>query len=508
MTIGVPVAPSNASSQRAFLSANALLITLVLFKLGMHLATNWRYGFHRDELYYIACGLHLAWGYVDHPPITPLLARVAVGMFGLSLPGLRLFSALAGAGIVLLAGLMARALGGGRFAQALAALAVIAAPLFMVTNTLFQTVPFDQLCWVLSAYLLIQLLKTGRPHIWLLLGVVIGIGLLTKHTMLFFAFGLGVALLLTPERRWLRTRWPWLAALIAGSLFLPNLLWQAANGWPTLEFLRNNNANVRADSSAIDFLLGQLILIGPLNVPIWIAGLSYAFSRRRQQYRLLGWIYLVVFVSLFALRGKPYYPGPAYPMLLAAGALQCEQWVRHSRRSWLRPALLTLVIVGGLVPVLAVLPILPPATFVRYGLYNVNKEYIELLGWDDFLAQMRAVYQQLTPEERARATLFTANYGEASAINLFGGLYGLPHAISGHNSYFLWGPGDATSDVVFAIGFTQQTTLTALFADVRQVATITNAYNAPNEELGAPIYICRKPKQTWQEVWGKVKHYS
>ena len=303
-----------------------VLLVLAALKLALHLATNWQYGFHRDELYYINGGMHLGWGYVDHPPLTPLLARFATALFGLSVPGLRLFAALAGVGVLLLAGLLAREFGAGRLGQALAALAVLLAPLYLVTNTMFQTVPFDQFWWLVIAYLLARLIR-GDARLWLLIGLVGGVALETKYTVVLLGLGLAIGLVATPLRAHLRRRWLWLGLALAALIAAPNFVWQIQNGFPTLEFIRNNSADARADSSRLGLLAELLILAGPALLPLIIAGFVFFWSRAHRQRRVFGWICIIVLAIVIGGQAKAYYAGPLFALLFAGGAAQVEPWL-------------------------------------------------------------------------------------------------------------------------------------------------------------------------------------
>ena len=486
----------------------AIVLALALVKLLVHLATGWRYGYHRDEMYYVIGGRHLEWGYVDHPPFTPLLARMATTVFGESLLGLRFFSALAGAIVVVLAALLARELGGGRFARGLAALAVLASPMYLGANGMFQTVSFDQLWWVLGTLLVVRLLRTEDPRLWLPLGMVVGVGLQTKHTMALFGAALAVGLLLTPQRAWLRTRWPWLAAALAFGIVLPHLLWQVANDWPTLGFLRNSNADVQEETGRLGFVLWQALLIGPLALPIMGLGIRRLFAADGGRYRALGWLCAAVFGALLVLGGKPYYVGPLYPLLLAAGAVGVERLSRRSPRPWLRPAAGALLAVNGLLPLPILVPLLPQDTMVDLKLFDFNADLAEMVGWPEMVQQVAAVHRGLPEAERTGAAIFAGSYGEAAAIDVLGEAHDLPPAISGHNSYWLWGPGAAADARVVVAVRVRPETLSALFRDCRPAGTITNAAGVDNESLGVPIHVCREPVRPLSELWPELKRYG
>ncbi len=380
---------------RRFTTPTVILFSLAALKLALHLLTNGEYGFHRDELYYIVGGQRLSWGYVDHPPLVPLLARVMTSLFGLSVAGLRLLPALMGAVIVFVTGLLARELGGGRFAQALAPLAVVASLIYLLTNTLFQTVTPDQLAWVLGCYLLLRLLNGANARrTWLLLGTLLGVALLAKYTIVLFGLGALAGLLLTPTRLQLRTPWPWAAAALALLIAAPNLLWQLNNGFPTLEFLINNNANVGADQSRLEFLLLQIPLVGPLTFPLLLAGLYFFFSPTGKPYRLLGWIYAAVMLALLAVNGKIYYPAPLYPMLFAAGAVWLERLVARRRWAWLQPTAFGATVASGLICAVIALPILPVRTFVQYQDAFPHNDFAEMFGWPELVQTVADAYAE------------------------------------------------------------------------------------------------------------------
>ncbi len=482
----------------------ALVLALGGVKLLAHLLTASRYGFHRDEFYYLAGGRHLAWGFVDHPPVAPFLALVSTELFGATPAGLRVLSALAGTVAVVAAGLLARELGGGRFAQVLAALAVLCAPLFLIANTVHQTVPFDLLWWLLAAYGAARALRTGSLRAWLGTGFVLGIALLTKYTVLLFGLGLLVGLLATPVRTQLRTPGPWVAALVALGLFLPNVLWQLAHGCPTLEFIANNSAN--ADTTLVGFLAIQPLLMGLPGTALWLGGLAWFFSPAGRPYRALGWLVLTVLVVLVLVGGKDYYLGSAYPIGFAAGAVGLEALVRRRGWRWARPAALVAVVVLTLPLLPLALPILPVEPMVRYRLHEVVENYAEELGWPELVGTVTDIYDGLPPEEQARAAIFTANYGEAGSIDLLGPAR-LPTAVSGHNSYHAWGPPPDSTTTVIALGFSEEY-LRHFFAEVEVVATTTNPYGAENEEYGATVWLCRRPFEPLSRDWADRYHYD
>lgn len=480
------------------------LAALGAVKLVAHLLTNPSYGFHRDELYYLVCGRHLAWGYVDHPPLTALLAAAAEAVFGVSVAGLRLLPAVCGAIIVVLAGLMAREMGGRAWAQGLAAAAVLASPVYLLTNGLFQTVTFDQLAWVACTFLLLRIFRTGRRGLWLGVGLAAGVGLLTKHTILLFGFGLVVGLVLTRQRQQFRLPQLWVAGVIAALLALPNVFWQVGHGWPTLEFMANSSARAAAEFPLPAFLGLQIIFIGAVSVPLFVAGLVFLFGRQGERFRVVGWICVSVVALLAWLGGKPYYPASIYPAILAAGAVATEALA--ARRNWrrLRYAVPAVILLGTVPTLWMTLPVVPRETFAARQDAWPHKEYHEMFGWQDLAAQVALVYDALPDEDRRRASLLTDAYGEAAALELFGPALGLPRVASGHDSYYFWGPPD--SDVVVAVAWSGEY-LERFFADVRKVAPVTNALGIRNEASAKAIFVCRNPRQPWNTLWPLLRGF-
>ena len=502
---------------RKYLGPALVFGGLPAVNLAFHLATLHGYGIFRDELYYLACGRHLAWGYVEFPPLIAVLARAVTSLLGESLFAVRLLPALAGAALVLLTALIARDLGGGRFAQFLAGLAVIVTPCWMSQHHILNTNAFDPLFWGGCAWLLIRILKTGDSRYWLGFGAVAGLGLLNKHAMLFFGFGIVLGLLLTPARQVFRQRHLWLGGALAFLIFLPHLVWQIRMGWPTLEFLENAVKYKNAIFTPWQFFASQLMLTGAA-VPVWIAGLWFFFRPRGRPYRSLGWTFLIVYVTLFVLRGKGYYLMPIYPMLLAAGAVLLEEAAAPPRRHWLRRALTAAMLVTGVIAAPLAVPLLPVETFIRYaavvGIQYVDERhqmgrlpmfYADMFGWQNMAEQVAAVFHQLSPDEQTHTAIFGQDYGQAGAIDYFGPRLGLPHAISGHNNYYLWGPGPVDPQVVIVIGG-GGTGARKLFADVQPAGLIVDP-NAMPYESNLTIWVCRRPKISLREYWPHLKHY-
>jgi hypothetical protein len=517
--------PQNADPARVAAGGRQGLHPVVWLLAGLgvliHLAFNAQYGFFRDELYYAACGQHLAWGYVDHAPLAPFLARGTRLLLGDSLRALRFLPALSASAKILLAAWIAREMHGGKFAQILAAIAVLLAPIYLTFDNFFSMNAFEPVFWMAAAVIVLRILNGGDRRLWLPFGVVVGLGVLNKHSMLFFASGLLLGLLVSPLRRELANRWVWVGVLAAVLMVLPNLLWEIRNHFPTVALLHAVVGTKYTTISPWDYILQQTLLTNPLATPIWVAGLWFVFRNRiGKKYAVLGVAYLTVLAEMLLLHGKIYYLAPAYGMLFAAGAVWIEMRVdslRHSR--WLSLITLPLVTGGALALPLAV-PVLPVEAAIKYNrFWDVKAVHVEnvpqgdlpqlfgdMMGWEQQVSAVASVYNGLLPADRQNAAILGYNYGEASAIDYFGKQYGLPEAISGHNQYGLWGPRGNSGQVVVAIGFTQAQ-LQKDFGDVRPAVAISPAYAIP-EESHLTIYVCRRPRASLQELWNQLTYYN
>ena len=494
-----------------------ILLGLAAARLVLHFIIGSGYGIFRDEFYYLACGARPDWGYVDQPPLVPLLARLAAAIWGyttITAGELRTFSALAMAGLIVLAGLMARQLGGGRFAQGLAALAVACGPIYLAVGDLFETVVFDQLCWALAGWLVLRAWQREPGRGWLLVGLAAGIGLETKFTMGLFGLGLAAALLLASAgRRHLRTPWPWLGGVIALTLLAPNLWWQHANGWPTAEFIHNNNEWNRKEWTWPKFMLSQLEYLNLTGMALATAGLWRVFSKREDDGgRALGWIFVVALALLLVTRGKPYYLGPAYPGLLAAGAVAAEGWTARrlalAQSRWLRPAMVGGVILLTLPLAPVALPLVPHEKLAGSWVAKLQHDYGEMFGWQELTTQVEGIFLSLPPADRAQAVVQGGNYGEVAAIEHFGHLSRteMPLA-SGHNNYALWRRGQAAPPVAVIIAHNRDW-LDKAYEQVEQVATVENPLGIDNEERGKGIFICRRLRDPKNAEWAGGTYFQ
>ncbi|MGA2836977.1 MAG: glycosyltransferase family 39 protein [Acidimicrobiales bacterium] len=485
------------------------LVAATLFAVLM--ALSGRYGFHRDELYFLDCARHLAPGYVDQPVLSPLIARVSLWAFGVSLPGLRVWSALAGAGTVVLAGLLAREFGGKRTAQFLGALGTATMPALLGADHLFGPTAFDLLAWTGLSFLVVRIGRTGNPHLWPVAGIVLGIGLANKHSIGVFAVALAVGIVASGGRRQLADRWFLAGVLIAALFTVPDLWWQATHHWPTIEMTRRLNQENGGIGHIGTWVLGQLFEVSLALAWVWVAGMRFLWRSDRPLWKALVWAYALLFV-LFGLTtgGKVYYLAAAYIYLLAAGAVCTEDWLDRRRERLRR--LVALTALTTLVSLPLVLPILP-VNDIGWT-YGADPDLGETVGWPEFVGTVGAVWHSLPATERRRALIFTADYGEAGAINELGRSAGLPTAVSGQNNEWYWGPGNphATAVVAVAPGPVDVTGYAGLLerycTDVRSVATIRNNAGIHNQEWGGHLYICTGLRHPWGRTWASLRHDS
>ncbi|MFZ1129776.1 MAG: glycosyltransferase family 39 protein [Terriglobales bacterium] len=514
----------NGSSQPLPRFAFGVMAALCVVKLLLHLFTSVRhYGYFRDELYYLDMARHLDWGYVDAAPLVAVYAKVAL-LLGGSLGALRIIPALAGAGLIALTMLIARELGGERYAQLLAGVAILLGPAFLVMDNFLSMNAFEPLFWMGDIWVIVRFLRTGDSRLWLWFGVLTGLGLENKHSTLSFGFAVTVALLLTDHRREFARRWIWIAGAIAVALFLPNLVWQIRHHFPTIEDL----ANVRREGknvvlSPMAFVIEQIVDMHPILLPVWLSGLIWFLRERR--WRVLGLTFVVFFVLMEVAHGKNYYLFPIYPMLFAGGAVVIDRAIERlleKRTPFLRMAARTAIVA---VVVLAALPALPLVTWMlppeRLLVYQnaigfkpakaeVHHESLlpqpiaDQFGWPEMAREVGSIYNSLPPDERAQTGIWAGNYGEAGAMNLFGPQYGLPRAYSRHQNHWYWGPPPQVYKNLIVIQWSLD--------DVRENCTSFQAYEhyerfGMGEENG-PMYLCRDVKFDIQKIWWHSHHWN
>lgn len=489
-----------------------------LFRFCLNAFTATGYGYFRDELYYLDCARHLDWGYVDHPPLSIAVLKLFTLLFGEGLFAIRLPVMLAGAATVFLTGWLAREMGGGRFAQALACLCAVFAPVLLAMGTFFSMNAFDHLFWTLAVLVLVRLINSGDTRWWLVFGFIAGLGLLNKISLLFLGFAVVAAMILTPYRREF-VKWPlWVGGVIALLLFLPHLAWQAWHGWPTLEFTKNAALYKNAPQGPMGFFLSQLLLAGPLAAPVWLAGIGYGlFARGGKKYRWLSLVFVCVFLLLSLTYGKDYYLGAAFPMIFALGGVAWERGTRNHR--WVRTVYAVLLVVSSLALLPYVLPVLPVPRLLAYlnfvgiappqqersALGALPQHFADRFGWRELADVVAQAYYTLPEADRDQCCVLVSNYGEAGALNLFGAPLGLPPVLCGHNNYFLWGPGACTGEVLLVYHFSREDLL-PYFGEVSEVARYEHPHVMPYQN-DLPLYLCRKPKKPLREVWPELKRF-
>ena len=471
-----------------------VIALLIAAKVGVTMAVADRYGWHRDELYYLASSRHLSLGYVDYPPVTPLLARLDQVVFPGSLPGLRLLTVLAGAAVIVIAALIARELGGNRLAQLLTGLAVLISPEFVGTNILFQTVSFDQVVWAMACLLFVRLLRGAHPREWLLLGLVFGVGLETKYTVIGLGVAMLVGLLVTRQRRLLASRWPWLGFGIAVLLLLPNIAWQLGHNWDSVAYTLQHRGNT---DGPVLYWVQQVLLVGPQLVPLVVMGVVWLW--RQDRFRAAAATVIAVELLFFLAGGKAYYPGPIYPLIYAAGAI----WlVGAIRRPWVRRTVVAGAVLVTLILLPLGLPILSAQQMANSSLWKVRKDFADMYGWPELTQQVTSVYDGLPPSDRDSVMILASNYGEAGALDLYG--HGLPPVVCPHLTYYYWAPDRMNPATLIVVGY-PRAYLEQFFGDIQQAGTIGNAYGLRNDEFGQAIWIARQPRLPLSQAWPRLK---
>jgi hypothetical protein len=490
-----PLLDARPKAETLLLLAIAAIVTLI------HLLTNGRYGFHRDELQFLSDARHLDWGFVAYPPLTPFLERIGLGIFGVSLVGLRLFSVLAQAAAIVVTGLMARELGGRRLAQVTAALAVALSPLPLFQGTEFQYSSFDYLWWVLIAYFTTRLLRTENPRWWLAIGAVVGVGLLTKYSIIFFIAGILGGVVLTRALRFLLSGWFWGGIALALLIFLPNFLWLVRHDFISYHFLQHIHTRDVGEGRAEGFLSGQFrICVNLFAAPLWLAGLAGLLRDRR--YRMLAWMYLIPLALFFFGKGRGYYMAAAYPMLLAMGAAAGERWVaslpRLGRRA-VEGVFFAGLAVCGAYFCAVILPIQSSGPLRDFALQR-NGDLREEIGWNEMVKTVAGIRDSLPAEQQASLGVLAGNYGEQGAIEILGPTYHLPLPISLTNSAWLRGYPAQPPSTLIVLGFSREAADRA-FTSCRLAGHNGNSEGVENEESQdhPDIFVCGGPRLSWPE---------
>jgi hypothetical protein len=508
-------------SSEPFTSGTAIVVYVAFARIVLYFFAGPRSGYFCDELYYLACGGHPAWGYVDQPPLIGWIAWLLQHTTGTSLWALRLLPALAATAAIVLAGLLARKFGGGRWAMFLASLAALMAPVLLALSHLFTMNAFDPLLWTAIAYLLVCIAQSGEGPLWLAVGALAGITILNKYGVLFWLSGVVTGMCLTPLRQSLRHRWFWFGCALATAISLPNFLWQWRHRFPFLQLMHNIRQSGRDISLApLPYLQAQAQMLGFVAALLVPFALLFFFSKQGRQARALGWAYLVFLAEMMILRGKMYYVAPVYPMMFAAGAVWLEGATKHKFWIWAKPALaLAIAVIGGLYAP-TVLPILSVPAFLAYehetGVEQQKFEhtrqgvlpqiYADMFGWEEIAQRVAEYYDTLSPEEQRKTAIFANNYGDAGAIDFFGPKYGLPKAIGGHQNYWIWGPREYTGESLIVLGEGDERNMQTKCASYSVIGTTKYRLSRPEE--WHPIYHCRGFKWNLQAVWPEMKHWQ
>jgi 4-amino-4-deoxy-L-arabinose transferase-like glycosyltransferase len=472
-------------------------IAVILFALSS------RYGFHRDELYFLVAGAHPAWGYVDQPPLTPIVARTATALFGNTPTGLRVPATLAAAATIVVVALVARELGGGRGAQVLAALCAAVSGFVLAVGHMVSTATFDLLAWVLIAWLALRLLRTGDGRWWLALGAAVGVGTLNKYLVGLLVIALVVAVLAVGPRDVLRGRWLVAGVVIAAVLAAPNLWWQATHGWPQVTVAGGISADDGTENRVL-FVPMQIAFLSPLLVPVWIAGILRLWRDPDLRWaRSMAVAYPVLCVLVLASGGKPYY---ALPLLLVLTAAGCEPLVRWARGRWRVATVVVVGVVAAAMSAVITLPVLPADSLSVPN--AINEEQGEQLGWPQLTSAVAAGWSAIPAAQRSRAVIFAENYGEAGAIARYGPARGLPEPYSGHMSNADWGPPpDSSNGPVVVVNQEGDQGIGRFFTGCHVVGHVDTGRNVDNQEQGAPVTLCSGTTRPWSALWPSLRHY-
>ena len=515
------VASQDGRQSSLFASGIAIAVYVALARIVLFCIAGPHYGYFRDELYYLACGEHPAWGYVDQPPLIAWVAWLLQHSIGTSLWALRLLPALAGAGTIVLTGALTRSLGGRRWAIFLASLGALLTPVLLIFSHLFAMNAFDPLLWTAIACVVVRLAQSGREPLWLAVGALVGVTILNKYGVLFWLSGLLIGVCLTPLRHSFGHVWIWLGCALTAAISLPNFLWQWQHEFPFLQLMHNIRAHGRDIAlGPLSFLLAQAHMLGFVTALFVPFALLYFFSKAGRSVRALGWAYLVFLAEMMLLHGKMYYVAPVYPMIFAAGAVGLEAVASSRRWSWAKPVLAVSIVNAGIVSAPLVLPVLSVPAFLAYermtGIQSQKFEhqpdgvlpqvYADMFGWEQVAQTVAAYYHTLSPEEQRKTAIFANNYGDAGAIDFFGPRYGLPKAIGNHQNYWIWGPREFTGESIIVLGEGHESNMQSKCASYSIIGNTMNPLSRPDE--WQPIYHCRGFKWNLKEKWPEMKHWD
>jgi len=501
-----------------------LIFLIAILTLLLHLFSNAfaNYGFFRDEFYYIACANRLDFGYVDQPPFSIYILAIIKFIFGNSLFVIRFLPAILHGAIVYLAGLMSFKMGGGKSAVIISCIAVALAPEILGNHTIYSMNPFDFLFWSLTAFTLTLIIQSEKKNLWILLGLVLGLGLLNKVGILWLCFGVFIALLLTPYRKYLKTLSPWLAFLIAFIIFIPFIIWNFTHDFAHVEFIQNALKYKYSSLTPLDFIIGQFMKLNPFSAIVWLSGLYFFFfNKEGKKYIILGILYISVFLILI-LNGhsKAGYLAPAYPMLFAGGGILIERISLLKNWRWFKYAVIIPLVISGIFLIPLALPVLPVETYISYSkklgqapstaenkeLAELPQFYADMFGWEGMAKDVSNVYKSLREDEKRTTVVFCNNYGDAGTIEYYRKKYELPPVICSHNNYWYWWDLDMKITNIIIIGGNEEDHLSSL--EEVKVAAIHKSKFAMPYENNLPIFICRGLKRSVMEAHNLTKHYD
>ncbi|CAN5202759.1 glycosyltransferase family 39 protein [soil metagenome] len=498
------------------------IMVFVLIKVGLNLLAISHFGFHRDEFLHLVLADHLDWGYKEVPPFIALLAKISSTLFGDSVFAARIFPTIASGLIIWLTGLITVELGGRRFAIALACLALIFAPAFAASGYLFQPVVFDQLWWVLAVWLMIKYIHTSLPKYLYFLGMVTGVGLLTKYTMAFFAFALIIGLLISKQRKLLLNRHVIIAAVIALVLFLPNIIWQFHHHLPVITHMKTLQKEQLDYNRPSEFIKQQFVVNG-IALFLWLVGFAFLlFSFKLRKFQFLAFAYVLIFVFLLVMNGKNYYLFGAYPMLFAAGGFGFERWLKNTAAGF-RAAVIALFIIPNLLLFPLVLPIFSlnqtvayfrsagkklsflsfAVTWEDHKKHPTTQDYGDMLGWDEMAALVAKAYHSLTPDQQKHTQIYADNYGEAGAIDHYGKQYHLPDVACLNSSFTLWAPDNLDAKYIIYVDDRGGANVKKFASQMESYQKVGEVTNPLAREVGTAVFLLINPKPALNEAYKK-----
>jgi hypothetical protein len=494
---------------------------VALVRVVIYLVAAPRYGYFRDEMYYLACGEHPAWGYMDQPPLIAWMAWLLEHTIGVSLHALRLLPMLADVGAMVLTAMLARKLGGGRWAMFLSSLALLVAPIYLTFSHLFTMNAFDPLLWTLIAWCLVDLVQTGNERNWIWIGLLTGVTLLNKYGVLFFLAGLLVGVMFSQARRSLLRPWFWIGIAIATAIALPNFLWQLRWNFPFVQLVRSVREGGRdVMLPPLPYLAQQSEMMGFVSSLLVMLGLWFLVSREGRRYALLAFGFLSVLGCMLLLKGKFYYVAPVYPVIFAPGAVLFERLTQGRALEWFRPAYALVMLLVGAVIAPTAIPLLSIENYIVYtkrlGIQQQKFEhqpesrlpqiYADMVGWEERVKLVADYVHTLPPEQQKITAIGGSNYGEAGAVDLFGPKYGLPKAISTANNYWIWGPRDYTGESLILMDEDSPQKYVEHCKSLTLVARPGDPYSRPDENY--PIYHCVGLSPNLQTLWPGTKPWK